>query len=706
MALISKIRKNSWLMIIMVGLGLGGFIIMDMVSGQQSIFGSQRMSTLGEVNGRKIDMGEFNRAESILYNNSGSDIYSRRKQLWDFMVEKEIVLNEAEDLGLTVSKEELVELQFGINPHPIIQERFRDPNTGRLNREQLMQFKTQIDNGQLAQDPNLGPFWAYQEQEIIKERIQEKFVTMATQAIYVPTWMAEMNFVDQNLKVDFAFVKVPFDEVDNSAIEVTDADLENYLKENKKKYVEKVEVRKVDYVTFDVLPTAADSAAIYTALDTLKPKFENTENDSLFVLYNNGSFDPAFVTKDFLPTPIREEVANMEVGTVYGPFVDNRRYILAKLVDRKIIPDSVRSRHILLQAQDPQGYLAAQVKLDSLKSLIEAGTNTFDELAREFSQGPSSTDGGDLGFAARNAMVKPFNDLIFFQAEKEELNIVATQFGLHLVEVTDKKFINNEEGVQMAFVSLPIIPSEDTQKDIYATVLEFVAQNRDLASLSKSAANNDNLEIQTSPPLKQNDFRVGVLPPSNSSRDLVKWAFSSEAEVTKVSPAIYIFQDPVELFESQYVVAGLKSIRRAGNVNVAEIREEIQPVVMNIKKGEILKGKISGNDLSAIANQFSTKVDTARAVPFGTFNIQNMGNEPKAVATAFNLNNGEVSQPVVGENGVYVIKMLNKPQAPPTRNIPAMRKLMTGSSKNAIASRLISSMISDAEIEDYRSTFY
>ena len=83
-----------------------------------------------------------------------------------------------------------------------------------------------------------------------------------------------------------------------------------------------------------------------------------------------------------------------------------------------------------------------------------------------------------------------------------------------------------------------------------------------------------------------------------------------------------------------------------------------------------------------------------------------MGNEPKALGTAFNLNNGEVSEPFIGANGVYVIKMLNKPQAPPTRNIPAMRKLMTTSSKNAISARLVSSMVKEADIEDFRSTFY
>ena len=188
-----------------------------------------------------------------------------------------------------------------------------------------------------------------------------------------------------------------------------------------------------------------------------------------------------------------------KTGQVYGPFVDSRRYILAKLIARKTIPDSVRSRHILLQAQTPQDYQAAQSRLDSLKRLIEAGTHSFDTLAQQYSQGPSSVDGGDLGFAAKNAMVKPFNDLIFYQAEIGELNIVATQFGLHLVEVTDKKFVNNEEGVRMAYISEPIIPSEETQKDAYAKVLEFVAENRDLETLAKTAAGRDDLELQTSP---------------------------------------------------------------------------------------------------------------------------------------------------------------------------------------------------------------
>ena len=72
MALIGKIRKNSWLLIFLIGLGLGGFILMDMFSGQQSIFGSTQF-TVGKVAGEKLDWNEFNRAESILYSNSGGD---------------------------------------------------------------------------------------------------------------------------------------------------------------------------------------------------------------------------------------------------------------------------------------------------------------------------------------------------------------------------------------------------------------------------------------------------------------------------------------------------------------------------------------------------------------------------------------------------------------------------------------------------------
>ena len=132
MALISTIRKNSALIVVLIALGLLGFIIQDMMGGQNSIFGSIQPS-IGKINGQKVDLNEFNRTESILYAGSTGDIYARRSALWDYFVEKALIDQEGEKLGIGVSKNELNDLQFGPEPSPIIMQRFMDQTTGQLN---------------------------------------------------------------------------------------------------------------------------------------------------------------------------------------------------------------------------------------------------------------------------------------------------------------------------------------------------------------------------------------------------------------------------------------------------------------------------------------------------------------------------------------------------------------------------------------------
>ena len=192
MALIGKIRKNSWLLIALIALGLGGFIIMDMTSGQQSVFGSSQFE-MGEIEGEKVDWGEFNRTEQMLYGSSGGDVYGRRDYLWGYYIEDALVRKEAKALGLGVSQPELMDLQFGQNPSIIIQQRFTNPQTGQIDRERLMSFKTALEDGSLAQDQQSGPFWAHQEKEIIKQRLQDKINNMVSKAMFTPSWMLEKN---------------------------------------------------------------------------------------------------------------------------------------------------------------------------------------------------------------------------------------------------------------------------------------------------------------------------------------------------------------------------------------------------------------------------------------------------------------------------------------------------------------------------------
>ncbi|MCB0559035.1 MAG: peptidylprolyl isomerase [Lewinellaceae bacterium] len=701
MALISKIRKNSWLLIVLIGLGLGGFIIMDMTSGQQSVFGSSQL-TVGEIDGQKLDWNQFNRVEQVLYGNSGGEVFSRRKQLWDYFVEEAIVQDEAKALGLGVSKSELMDLQFGANPSPVIRQRFTDPNTRQVNFQQLNQIKTAIENGTFS-DPQMRAFWSHQEKEIIKERLQSKLNAMVTKAIYTPTWMAEMGYQDQNVSLDMAYVKVPFDEIDNTEITLSDADYKNYLEQNKARYRQEEETRKLEYTVFNVLPTVTDSAKLREKIVSLIPDFEAAENDSAFVERNYGSINGFYLSKDELSPAVADTALSIPVGSVYGPYVEQGSYKAMKVLARATLADSADTRHILISADTPQKFTAAEKTIDSLENLLLTGVATFDSLAIKFSQDPgSASKGGKYENVTPNQFVPQYNEVLFITGQVGQLYKVRSDFGWHLIEVLSRS-ASSTERVKVAFIEERIVPSEDTQNDVYERALAFVGKNRSLKEMAQSVE-AEGLELETSTGLKKNDFTVGALGAGQASRDIVRWAFN--ASEGDVSPEIYGFQDPVDYYTNKYVVAGLKSVQAAGLPSVDNIKDEIEQLVINEKKGEMIVQRIQGDNLEAIAGNFSTQVDTARNVIFNASFLPNLGSEPKVIGKAFTMEEGQVSKPVIGKSGVFVIKVMRKPQAGQATNIPQLRRSIAAPVRSQVPGQLIQAMKKNAAIEDNRSRFY
>jgi len=210
MALIGQIRKNSWLLILTIGLALAAFIIMDMSSGDKSIFGSSQ-NIAGTIEGEKVDWGEFNRAENILFANAGGDVFGRRASLWNYFVEDKLVRKEAEKMGLGVGREELLDLQFSPDNRklsPLILQRYTNPSTGQIDRQQLTEIKTAIETRNIT-NPEFKSRWGYQEKEIIKTSLQSKLETLVSKAVYTPNWMAEMMYNNDEQKVDFQMRIVP-----------------------------------------------------------------------------------------------------------------------------------------------------------------------------------------------------------------------------------------------------------------------------------------------------------------------------------------------------------------------------------------------------------------------------------------------------------------------------------------------------------------
>ncbi|HSR35756.1 MAG TPA: peptidylprolyl isomerase, partial [Desulfurivibrionaceae bacterium] len=121
--------------------------------------------------------------------------------------------------------------------------------------------------------------------------------------------------------------------------------------------------------------------------------------------------------------------------------VDEAKDFYEKNKEKFKQPEQVKASHILIEAKPdaPEAdKKAAKAKIDGLLKKVKAGED-FAKLAQENSQCPSSSKGGDLGYFARGQMVAAFENAAFGLKTGEVSGVVETQFGYHIIKVTDKK---------------------------------------------------------------------------------------------------------------------------------------------------------------------------------------------------------------------------------------------------------------------------
>lgn len=708
MALIGKIRNNFWFVLLVLGLALAAFVIMDMMNaGNQGGLGPKQI--IGEVAGSEIDYRDFQRAEQALYS-GGSDSYAGKTSAWNYLTEKAIVEDQAANLGIGISDDELSELLFGNQLSPVIQNVYRNPQTGQVDMQSLLGIKQALQNGDEL-NPDFVLRWQELQKQVIKVAKQEKINALVSKSVFTPKFVAENVGLKSTEKVSFDFVKIPFDNIDDSAITLSDSDFSSYINDNAFKYTNDEETRVVEYAVLNVLPTAADSAKIKRELaeraDVFKSKVSSTE-DSLYVINNEGFYSPFYARQDDLTGPIKDAVVNMNVGDVYGPYLDNGGYFIAKLTDKGIIPDSVQASHILRPATqgDVAGMAAARTYIDSLRVLLETRKANFADLAKDNSSDGSAANGGDLGTFAQGRMVPEFNKAAFVGSKEGGLYTVQTQYGVHLINVKKRVFNDNNPKYKMALIRSAIVPSEETQNSVYEVADQIVSANRSLDALRTAVEGKANMTIERSSPLKANDYLLGALGGGETSREIVKWAYDEDTKVGNVSPSIYTYTDPVNYYNNKYVLAGLSSVTAPGLATVADLRNDIEASVMNLKKGESIASKISGSDLASIASSFNSSVESANDVAFTAGGVTGLGNEPKVLAAALSQAEGSVSKPIIGNNGVYVVRTSSKTAGTAPANVIAQTKTINSTNRGRVNFSLLNALKEKFKATDNRSKYF
>ena len=669
---------------IVIGLGMFAFLAGDFFSSMNG--GASGSNIVGEVGGTTIDIQEFNNRVETSFNNQRQsnpniNIDQVRSSVWNQIVRDEIFNKEFEKLGLVVGSDEIFDMIQGENVYPTIQQTFINPETGEFDRGRLLQYlKEDIDNDETG---DARARWAQFEKAIIKERLTSKYNSLIAKTLFVSNWESEINanFINETRNV--SYISIPFKTIADSLVKVSDSELLAYMKSNSDDYKQEAS-RDIEYVVFDVNPSADDRIAAQNWINDIKADFANTKDDQNFVNKNSDAplTNLTFVKKDALNKET-ESLFDAAVGTVIGPFEQGRnKFRLAKLVETQNRPDSVKARHILLSTPD------AMERIDSIKNLIENGAS-FAKLAKDLSEDTQSAlEGGNLGWFAEGRMVAEFNE-VCFSANKGDLETVVTQFGVHLIEVVSKSKLSKK--VKVALLDRDVLPSNQTYQTVYTQAGKFAAENDNDEEFNESSV-NQNLTKRIADNLTSNSTVIAGL---QNSRPLIKWA--NEASLGTVSQ---VFE-----FDNKFVVATLVKIRKEGLQDVDEVRAQVETIVRNQKIGEMLLDQLfEASNLQTISTEYGVDVNTVNDISFSTTQVPVLGQEPSFVGACFSVDQGQTTKPFLGKSSLFVVNV-DKVNESNAENLVSPESLLS-TLRNKTNFQIYQSLEALTDIEDNRSLFY
>ncbi|MBN1133036.1 MAG: peptidylprolyl isomerase [Bacteroidales bacterium] len=708
MATLQKIRNRAGLLVaVVIGLALFAFILGDMLGSGASVF---KKRSVAEINGRAVDVEEYLAHQNQLrefyqlnYGNQSLDPEIEQQiqtETWSRMVRQNIMDQAFNQLGIFVSSDELKMMVTGdqglsgnmnlSQPHPIIRQMFSNPETGQLNRTLMTNYFNALDNPQFAQEKKR---WLFIEQEIINERMNEKYFNLVRKG-FQPSTLDLKDYAEENGKsVDFAYISKNYASVPDEEITIAEADLKQYYKEHRESFRQEAS-RTFQYVVFDVEPSEKDHQnALYWAEQT-KAEFSRIESGEVIRYVNSVSDEPAFeryFSYNELPENIRDSVFYAEIDYIHGPYLDGESYKLTRVNQIQQRPDSVRARHILLSYSDygnDRNRLRSMA--DSLKNVLE-NRGDFTALAAQYSGDESNRAiGGDLGWFTEGTMVQEFSNACF-ENKTGDIVLAETDFGQHIIKIENQS--REVKKIQLATIVRNIIASDETNQDYYNRAVKFRGKATNLEKFDEQVR-EFGLDPRVAPNITKDQTSV---PGLEDPLRIIKWAFSSE--VNNVSNIFSMNDD-------KYVVAVLTGATEDGYADIEDVRTEIETAVKKQKKADVLvsrlKEQLEGvSTLAEYGTAHDENVGEATRVRFANTYVPGIGMEPYVVGAAMYLPVEKLSEPLTGENGVFVISVVNR-EEPASINLAEAETRLKYALESRSNYEAYNALLEEANLKDYR----
>ena len=693
MSIIQNIReRGTWIIFGIITIALIAFILQDGVGRQ----GGNDISILGKVNGQAINKIEFEEKLELQLQNYAAQGVTREQllgYLWNQEVDRLLLKDEENKLGLSVGTKELSDVLFG-NESPFRQE-FTDQATGEFKVNDAKQAIAQIKKSKnVEQIKQIEKVYI---EPSIENRLRNKYQVLVVKGVQVPKWLSEKQYAESNAISSISFVGIPYTTILDSTIKVSDDDVASYLKENAAAYQVEEASRSISFLGFSAAPSYQDSVTARNDIESYKQDFRNSTETAKY-LNKVGTEIPyydSYISKNSLQIPQKDSVLSVGVGGIYGPYVDGKNFTIAKILGVKQWSDSASVRHILIATVNPQN--GQQVREDSVaKKLADSisvairGGASFEEMVAKYSDDAGSkTTGGVYEMFPQAKMVPAFNDFSFDNAVGAKA-VVKTDFGYHYMEVL--KQTAKGPAYKIAYLSKMVMPSNETINAASTAAAKFASGSKDIKSFNASAVKL-NQQVIPAAGIKANDFDI---PGIGTARNIVRWVY--EKGVNDVS-------EPFELGDN-YVVAVITSEEKEGLASVSAARPQVEGIIRDKKKAEKIKATIKGKTLEAIATDANAAVQRADSIGFSFSMITGLGNEPKLVGAAFNkaLIN-KVSEPIAANTGVYAVSV-NAIAAKQADQDPNFFKDELLERTRGMMFRSASSFKKIAKIEDNRSKIY
>ena len=250
--------------------------------------------------------------------------------------------------------------------------------------------------------------------------------------------------------------------------------------------------------------------------------------------------------------------------------------------------------------------------------------------------------------------------------------------------------------VRLAVVAHEITPSTATYQNVFAEANRFVTENTTAEEFNK-AIEEQGLNKRTYPNLRTNTNHITGL---SNPRQIVRWAFDKE---TKVGDMSSIFD-----LDNMYVVAVLTKSVKEGYTPAEDIAERYEFVIKKEKKGAMLaeQAKAYGSDYQKMIDELKGEKTTIDNLTFDGRGFGNFGVEDKVIGTVIGMKEGETSEPIIGGNGLYVVKVTKETPATTTDNSSIVREQRTRFNNQILNNAAYAALKDNVKIEDNSILFY